>query len=370
MREHRRADRRALVLQEKLLRWHRAHPRTLPWQGTSDPWKIWVSEVMLQQTRVETVIPYYLRFLRRFPTPADLARAPLQDALKLWEGLGYYARVRNLWRAVRQIQRLPQSLTEWKRLPGIGETTARAIVTLAGQGCYLIPDANVQRVLGRLAGRREAHGSSGLRRALEEVFRNLHPVHRDCRELAEALLHLGQTVCLPRGPRCHLCPWNEECKARASGNPERFPGKRRKTHKRPVEVVAALIVRGDRILITQRPPEGLLGGLWEFPGGKVEDGESLEDALRREIREELNLDVEPLRRLMVIRHQYTHLDVRLHFFLCAVRGGEFRPGAGVAGHAWVSTSELDQYAFPAADRRFLQYLKEKGLPHIMTSEGL
>jgi A/G-specific adenine glycosylase len=348
-------------IQERLLGWSRAHGRDLPWRGERDPYRIWVSEVMLQQTRVETVIPYYRRFLSRFPTLRALAEAELDEVLKAWEGLGYYARARNLRRAARRVLedhdgQLPAHRDALLALPGIGPYTVGAILSLAfGQDAAVL-DGNVRRVLSRLFAIDSDPRLAATRRRLWSLAKALLPPGQ-AGPFNEGLMDLGATICTARDPRCTECPLSEVCQGVQAGNPEKYPAR---VPRRPLphyEVAAGVIWRGDQLLISKRHTDDLLGGLWELPGGTRESGETLEKCLVREVREELGIEITVGDLMMTLRHAYTHFRVTLHVFQCRYLSGE--PQAlGCADWRWVRPGELDDFAFPAADRRILVALQE------------
>ncbi len=341
----------------RLLAWYDAGRRDLPWRRTRDPYRIWVSEVMLQQTRVGTVLPYYERFLTRFPTLQDLAAADLGEVLKVWEGLGYYARARNLHRAARELVArggaFPTTLEGWRRLPGVGPYTAAALHSIVNGAPVAAVDGNVRRVLARLMGWKVPDP-----RELRELAQALVPPERPG-EHNQALMELGATLCTPRRPRCDACPLADLCRARASGDPQAFPAPRRRKPLPHHTIGAALLWRDDgRLLISRRPLEGLLGGLWEFPGGKAEPGEALEACVARELREELGVEVEVLGPAHPpIDHAYTHFRITLHVFHCRLVGGTPQAREGVLEFRWVRPEELDAYPFPAADRPVVEALK-------------
>jgi A/G-specific adenine glycosylase len=324
----------------KLLAWFRKGARDLPWRRTRDPYAIWVSEVMLQQTQVATVIPYYERFLRRFPTVEALARARLDEVLKIWEGLGYYARARNLHRAARSLKSLPRTSREWLEVPGVGAYTAAAIASIAYGEPVAVFDGNVRRVLSRLRGR--------------DVL-SAPPPRGNPGDSNQALMELGQRICTPRQPKCAECPLSSDCAGRASGEPEQWPTKKAKKTVPHREVAVGVIWKGDQVYVQRRPEGGLLGGLWEFPGGKREQGETYEEALRREIREETGflIDVGPY--LTTVRHRYSHFSVELHAYHCFHRKGR-------AGGRWVSVEGIEKLAMPAANLRILDSLRRSGPP--------
>ncbi len=345
---------RPATLRRRLLAWYDANRRDLPWRRTRDPYRIWVAETLLIQTQVETAIPFYDRFLQRFPDVHALAEADLDSVLKLWEGLGYYARARNLHRAARQVVeehggRLPADETSLRKLPGIGPYTAAALLSIAFGQPSLAVDGNLRRVISRVY---------DLRRPTPARLRELGTPLLDRQrpgDLNQALMDLGSTLCTPRSPRCPRCPLESLCLARARGRAEARP-ERRPARKRPHHDIAVGVVwRGDEILIAKRRPEGLLGGLWEFPGGKPEPGESLEAAVVREVAEELGIEIAAGSKIASVDHAYSHFEITLHAFHCRYRSGTPRP-LGCQEYAWVKPGELDRYAFPAANRRVLERL--------------
>ncbi len=347
--------------------WWDAGHADLPWRRTRDPYAVWVAEIMLQQTQIAAVIPYYERWLARFPTVEALATAPLDDVLKVWEGLGYYSRARNLYAAARVVVeqyggKLPRTVSELTKLPGIGRYTAGAIASIAFDVPAPVLDGNVVRVLSRVFDVDEDVTRPATRRRLWQLAEAVLPAVRPG-DFNEALMELGQQICLPQNPRCLICPLAAVCLARQRGTqPERpvRPPRRRTPH---FDVVAAVIWRdgapsaGGRFLIAQRPLDGLLGGLWEFPGGKVEMGETPAAALRREIREELALEIEPGEPLAPVAHAYTHFRITLLPIHATYVSGEPQH-LGVIDHAWVKLNEVDQYAFAVTDRKIIAQLRE------------
>ena len=349
-----------------LLSWYADERRDLPWRRTKDPYAIWVSEVMLQQTQVATVLPYYERFLRAFPTVEALAAAPLDRVLKAWERLGYYARARNLHRAAQEVVRehkgrLPTSYEGLLALPGIGPYTAAAIASIAFGVDVPVLDGNVVRVLARLFAVPEDPRRAATRRDLWKRAESLLP--RGKASVAnQALMDLGATVCTSREPRCLACPVRTLCQAHCEGRERKFPARAPRKPIPHVDIAAGLIWNrppGDataRLLVAKRLQNDALGGLWEFPGGKPEAGESLEEALARELREELGICVAVEEPFVEIQHAYTHFRMTLHAFHCRYRSGP--PQAlGCAEWRWVRPRDLSRYAFPTADRRILAALR-------------
>jgi A/G-specific adenine glycosylase len=308
---------------------------------------------MLQQTRIEAVIPYFERWMDRFPSMQHLAAASEQDVLSLWEGLGYYSRARNLHKAARIVVNkyngeLPTDLTSLRTLPGIGRYTAGAIASMAFGLNAATLDGNLRRVFARVfdvAEPADAPAGKEILWALAE--KHLPKGHAG--DYNQALMDLGATLCLPRNPACLLCPLRELCKARALGIQEQRPVLRPKAEVPHYTVTAAVLQRDGKILLAKRPSKGLLGGMWEFPGGKVEQGETIEACLAREIREELGAEIHVGAAFGVYRHAYTHFRITLHAFLCELTDGEPKP-VEASELAWVLPAELGNYPMGKVDR--------------------
>ena len=346
-----------------ILAWWDAGHADLPWRKTQDPYAIWIAEVMLQQTQVSTVIPYFHRWMARFPKVEDLAAAPLKEVLKVWEGLGYYSRARNLHAAAQMIVddyggRLPEDVAELRKLKGVGRYTAGAIASIAFDRPVPVLDGNVIRVLSRLLDLQEDVTKTQTRNYLWEVAADLVPALR-AGDYNQALMELGQTICLPAMPRCHSCPVARHCQARAKGTQQERPVRPPRRKIPHYDVCAGVIWREDgRILIAQRPLDGLLGGLWEFPGGKVQPGESLAEALRREIDEELGIEIEAGRTLATIKHTFTHFRITLYAMHARYVSG-VPQNLEVANHAWVRFDDLDRYPFGVTDQKIIKRLLEE-----------
>jgi A/G-specific adenine glycosylase len=347
----------------RLLDWFAAEARDLPWRRNRTPYRVWLAEVMLQQTQVDTVAPYYERFLAHFPTVASLAQAPLREVLKLWEGLGYYARARNLHAAARQIVaehdgQIPNTFEALLALPGVGHYTAGAVASIAFGRDVPAVDGNARRVLARVFAVREDVSRSAAQRKLETLAGELLPPGK-AGPFNEALIELGATVCTLRAPACDRCPLRASCQARVAGEQEALPIRRPRKRPPHYDVTAAVTVdeRG-RVLVAQRHASDMLGGLWEFPGGKREDGETLPECLAREMREELDLAVEVGEQLVVVEHAYTHFRITLHAFRCRVVSGEPRC-LDCAAFRWVSVAELDALPMSVADRKIARIVQEQ-----------
>jgi A/G-specific adenine glycosylase len=323
------------AFQRDLVRWYRLHHRKLPWRATRNPYKIWVSEIMLQQTRVEVVRDYYNRWLRAFPTVESLAETPYSHVLKLWEGLGYYSRAKNLHRAARILMhqhkgKVPQTAEQLQELPGIGPYTAGAIASIAfGQRVPLV-DGNVARVFARIFNIRAAVTKPAIQKRLWIVAETLLP---DCDPgtFNQALMELGALVCTPVNPRCVVCPMARVCTALSKSIQNELPNR---GDKRPHKLVvhdAALIQRDGRILLQRRPSKGLLAGMWELP--------PLEEKRSRMSQPVLS-----------IRHTITNRRITLRIFACQ-NGERVKSGGRLR---WISPRNLERLTLPAAHRRALE----------------
>ena len=347
---------------ESLLSWYAKAGRDLPWRKGCDPYAIWVSEIMLQQTQVKTVIPYYLRWLAQFPTIEQLAKADLQQVLKAWEGLGYYTRARNLHRAAQEVVQhhggvFPTELEDVLALPGIGRTTAGGILSAAFNQPVAILDGNVKRVLARLVALPvpQAKATNQLWELSETLLDREHP-----KDFNQALMDLGATLCTPKHPNCPSCPWIPYCQAYNLGMQSQLP-MRETSSPLPHKAIGVAVIWNEQgqILIDRRRPEGLLGGLWEFPGGKIEPGETVEECIKREIQEELGIDIAVGDRLITIDHAYSHFRVTLTVHHCRHLAGVPQPIESDEIR-WVTLDEIDQFPFPKANTQIIAALRNQG----------
>jgi len=347
-------------LPPRVLSWYAAARRDLPWRRTRSPYRIWLAEAMLQQTRVGTVIPYYARFLKRFPTLAALAEAPLDDVLAVWAGLGYYARARSLHAAAREVVRkhkgrVPRGLADLLALPGVGRYTAGAIRSIAFNLPAPILDGNVTRVLCRLVGIEANPKASATQKRLWSLAEELVP-EGHARDFNQAMMELGAVVCTPKAPACGTCPASDLCEAFRLGLQGALP---RMPAWKPVphyDVGLGLVWRRRKLLIAKRPPNAMLGGLWEFPGGKREGAEPLAETVRREIKEELGLDVAVGELFVSVKHAYSHFRVTLHAFHCQCPRGRPRPVRADAVK-WVRVEDLSRYPFPTGSLKVIRKLR-------------
>jgi A/G-specific adenine glycosylase len=354
-----------MTFQSDLLAWYDQHAADLPWRENHDAYRVWLSEIMLQQTQVETVKPYFERFLVAFPTVHDLAAAPLDHVLKMWEGLGYYSRARNLHQAAQKVSRdfggqFPQSVDGLVTLSGVGRYTAGAIASIAFGHAAPLLDGNVIRVFARLTDLKadvtQSAVKAGLWKLAEDWLDHTRPG-----DYNQSLMELGRVVCKPRAPLCDECPVQKHCKAFANGTQQERPVKKKKAATPHYDVAAGMIWNdAGQLLIAQRPLDGLLGGLWEFPGGKQEAGETLPDCLRRELQEELAIDVEVGELFTTVPHAFTHFKITLHAFSCRYVVGREPQAVGVRDWKWVRPDELSLYSFGKADREVIRALEERG----------
>ncbi|MCP9792906.1 8-oxo-dGTP diphosphatase MutT [Vulcanococcus limneticus Candia 3F8] len=358
------------VLRAGLLAWgERDGRRLIPWKlrpdggrvGSGeglDPYPIWVAEVMLQQTQLQVVLPYWQRWMAAFPSVEVLAAAGEHDVLLLWQGLGYYSRARRLHQGARQLQGQPwpRDLAAWLALPGIGRSTAGSILSSAFDLPHPILDGNVKRLLARLiaSSRPPARQLARFWQLSELLLDPQRP-----REFNQALMDLGATICTPRQPRCGACPWQGSCTAYAAGDPARYPVKDA-SKPLPFQVIGVgVVLDGEgRVLIDQRLNEGLLGGLWEFPGGKQEPGEAIEATIARELAEELAIEASVGEELITLEHAYSHKRLRFVVHLCRWTAGEPQPLASQQVR-WVRPEELGAFPFPAANARIIAALLER-----------
>ncbi|MFQ6113192.1 MAG: A/G-specific adenine glycosylase [bacterium] len=347
---------------EKLIEWFKKNKRDLPWRQTSEPYRIWVAEVMLQQTQVEQVLPYYEAFIKKYPNVASIARASLSEVLKAWEGMGYYARARNLHTAAEIIVKefggqIPTTHDELIKIPGIGPYTAAAVASIAFNENYPVVDGNVLRVLTRVLKIEEYPRKNGIKSKFVQAAKELLP-EGQASDFNQAMMELGALICTPQRPKCTQCPINFFCQAyQTLDDPSVLPVKKPSKHKPHFNIVVGIIWKMGKILIDQRPREGLLGGLWEFPGGKQEPGETLEECLVREIREEMDIEIRVQGPFLTVQHAYSHFRITLHSFQCQYLSGEPKPRKAINWN-WVAPKELSNYAFPKANKKILDALLE------------
>ena len=349
------------VIQDSLLNWFDKNQRPLPWRRHYEPYHVWVSEIMLQQTQVKTALPYFDRWMKTLPTIKHVAEASEDQILKLWEGLGYYSRSRNLQKAAKQIVEkhrgeFPSDYDDILALPGVGPYTAGAISSIAFNQDRPLVDGNVIRVLSRLFYYTKNTRLPAAERQMWEWAEQIIP-QGQARYFNQAMMELGALICSPKSPDCNTCPLGTVCEARAREKANELPNRGPKKMLKNIAVAIGVIRKGDKVFIQKRPAKGLMAGLWEFPGGKVEKGESKKMALKREVVEEVGIQIKNIKLLKNIKHAYTSFKVDLHCFEADYESGEIQLKAAADGK-WVSVSELSDYPFPAANVRLIKELVE------------
>ncbi|MEF3313643.1 A/G-specific adenine glycosylase [Paenibacillus sp. GYB004] len=372
-----------LYFSKHLLEWYNVHKRDLPWRRSRNPYYIWISEVMLQQTRVETVIPYFHRFVEKFPSVEALADAPEEEVLKAWEGLGYYSRARNLQAAVREVKevyggRVPDTQEEISSLKGVGPYTAGAVLSIAYNKPEPAVDGNVMRVLSRYFLLRDDIAKPATRIGMERLAKELIP-EGEARDFNQALMELGATVCTPKSPHCLTCPVMEHCAGRMEGAVDELPVKTKAKPPRPEKRAVAFIEgageNAGKVLARQRPKEGLLARMWELPHVLLpetiaalgtESDEAAMHCLSESLASEYGLEVEPLAPMMDAEHTFSHIHWQMRVYRCRFAGlaGRAAENGSAAGDSddgnvflWFGERELEQYALPNV---FLKILKQAG----------
>jgi A/G-specific adenine glycosylase len=351
------------ALQDTLLRWFAQHGRDLPWRRTYLPYHIWISEIMLQQTQMDRVVVYFTRWLDRFPDLASLATAPEQEVLRLWEGLGYYSRAKNLLKTAALLcsehdAALPEDHAVLLQLPGIGRYTAGAIMSLAFNQSHPIVDANVERLFARLFNLAGPVKEKSTHAFIWRKAAELIP-HGKARFFNQALMELGALVCLPRSPRCDACPLRGHCEAFAQEVVKERPvaGKPKESIK--ISMVSGVLRHRGKIYIQKRLADDVWPNLWEFPGGRIEEDETPEQALVREFREETGFAVHDLKKIATISHSFTRYRITLHCYHCRLQGSDTGPVLHAAQeYRWADPDELENFAFPAPHRRLIHRLAE------------
>jgi len=336
-----------------LLSWWDHTRRPLPWRKDRSPWRTWVSEVMLQQTRVAAVIPYFQSFMDLFPDPARLAAADSNLLMKTWEGLGYYRRVVHLQRAAARVVtehagEIPKDPRAFAALPGAGPYITAAVMSIAFGHALPAVDGNVLRVIARYRGSFNDIGEPRERRRVERMLHRVIPADRPG-DFNEALMELGAMVCLPRRANCAACPLASACRSHSLGLTTVLPIRSRRASIPEREVAVALVCNGDRILVRRRPP-GHLGGLWEFPGGRLRSGETPQAAIQRKCHEELNMSVRVGEVITAVRHAYTHFRIHMQVFRAVCSS---RPPVETDNLRWILPAQLEDLPLPGANRKSL-----------------
>ncbi len=353
-------------LQRSLLSWFSKNQRDLPWRKSYIPYEIWISEIMLQQTQMDRVRLFFDRWMEIFPDIQTLAAAPEQQVLKCWEGLGYYSRARNIQKSAALLQdqfhgRIPRHRKDLLRLPGIGPYTAGAIASIAFNRDVPVVDANIERIFARLMNIDLIPGSPKAKKLYWQKAEELLP-HGEARNFNQALMELGALICRPRQPQCTDCPLAEYCLAlKYDLIPER-PVPKKSTKVISIEMATGLLIHKGQIYIQQRLADDVWGSLWEFPGGRMEKGETAEETVVREFMEETELAVQIQSKITTTVHHYTRYRVTLHCFLVNLNQNDCVPVLHAAQQFhWVSFEQLDTFAFPAGHRKLIQFMKTHNL---------
>ena len=347
-------------LRRRLLGYYQRSKRDLPWRMSSDPYVVWVSEVMLQQTQVSSALPYFHRWMARFPTLESLAAAGEDDVLHAWQGLGYYRRARLLRAAAKRVLarhggQVPRDPAQLRELPGVGRYSAAAIASIAFGHPVAVVDGNVRRVLARLFRLRESPSAGPLGPRLWRLAEHLLPA-RHAGRFNQAMMDLGATICTPRAPRCGDCPLRPLCRAAREGVAEKYPQAPNAPPMRAVQAVAGLLRRQGRWLVVRpRAARGRWAGLWQFPNTECRPGESAEAALRRAFADAVGLAVRVGNVQMAVKHSVTRFRIHLEAHLCTARRGRASP-KGVDELAWKRGFELSALAMPAPHRRIANWV--------------
>ena len=347
------------TITRKLLLWYSKNKRLLPFRKTNDPYKIWVSEVMLQQTKMKTVIPYYKRWVKYYPTLQSAADERIDNLLKLWEGLGYYQRCRNFHKALKIVAtnyngKIPNSLNQFIDLPGVGEYTAGAVLSIAFNKPVPAIDGNVKRVMSRILGIKNLtlHNKNRIEKTIYKIIPKGNPG-----DFNQALMELGALLCTPQRPICTKCPITNYCNAYKLSKPELYPLPKEPKKLPHYIIVTGIIWRESKFYIQKRNEKSMLAGLWEFPGGKVENKESLERALKREIKEECGIIPIIKEKIGCVEHSYSHFSISLNCFHCIESDKKIRFSKN---GAWITNKEIASYPFPRANHKLFSLINKKG----------
>ena len=345
---------------KELLLWYDNNNFLMPWRINKNPYRIWISEIMLQQTQVKTVIPYYEKWMVRYPTVEILADSNLDDILKSWEGLGYYKRAHNIKKSSEIIQyNLGGSFPkhgELKKLPGIGDYTYSAIMSIAFDEKVPAIDGNVKRVSSRIF--EEKFSTPSEIKTLSNELKKYMPNNRPgC--FNQAIMDLGREICKPQNPECCKCPIHNNCKALINESVNQYPVKEERKKPPILDVVVGFIFNDDmEFLITKRPQNKMLGGLWELPGGKKEEKETFKTCLKREIKEELNINIEVQKKIGTVKHSYSHFKIRLHGFMCKAKSGKLKIQAA-DDYSWIKLNDIENFSFPKATHKIFEKINDK-----------
>ena len=340
----------------KLLKWYYNQNIALPWRHNDDPYRVWISEIMLQQTQVKTVIPYYEKWMIQYPSLNCLSKAKLDDLLLLWQGLGYYKRVTAIFNTVQIIKhkyslKIPRDFNALLTLPGIGDYTASAILAIAFKEKQIPIDGNIKRIVSRIY--QYSNPSPNLKeyKSFSQKLINNSKIS----DSVQALMDLGRMICKPKLPLCKICPLKAHCLSYQNGNVSLYPQILKRKQVPIYNVVVGLIIKDNKFLISKRLKDGLLGNLWELPGGKIKPEETKDSCLLREVKEEIDIKIKIVKEIGMIKHQYSHFKVNITLFKCnyisgtakAIESQEIR---------WIGFNQKKQFAFPTATHKLFKLL--------------
>ena len=343
-------------MRKKLLNWYCDNKRILPFRGSKDPYKIWLSEVMLQQTQVSTVLPFYNKWIRRFPGSFSLIKKNINTVLKYWEGLGYYKRCNNFYKANKIVVKdfngkVPKEKAQFMALPGVGEYTASAVMSIAFNQPYPVIDVNVKRIMSRLLGIKNLtpYNQKRIKGFLDKNICRKKPG-----DFNQAMMDLGALVCKPIKPCCGDCPLQHYCYANKSQKPEHYPTKKQSKQIPHFDISLGVIWRGNKFYIQKRNIESMLGGLWEFPGGKIKENENKITALKRQIKEECGIQVQVLNKIGSIKHSYSHFKITIYCFFCKELDVLLKLNQNAR---MITFEEIKRYPFPKANHKIFKLFK-------------
>ena len=337
-----------------LFDWYNIQSYEMPWRDSCSPYKIWISEIMLQQTQVKTVKPYYLNWIEKFPTVKAVANSNIDNILKVWEGLGYYQRAHNIHESSKIILNqfngnIPDNYNDLISLKGIGDYTASAILSIAYNKPYPVFDGNIKRIISRMYKLKNQNDIiEKSKKTIKECMQLINPG-----DINQSFMDLGREVCTPQNPKCYICPINFKCKAYHSKQVNLYPPKSKKTKKPIYDVAVGFIWKNNKILISKRHRDKLLGGLWELPGGKKNRTEKLEECLKRELLEELDIKVEISKKIGKIKHSYSHFGINMTGFICNYKKGKAKALASEKIQ-WINLQEIPNFAFPRATTKLFE----------------
>ena len=343
---------------QKVISWYIENKRPLLFRDSKDPYKIWLSEIMLQQTQVRTVLPYYKKWIKKFPTLKTVSLSNIDSLLKLWEGLGYYKRCINFYKASKIVidiynGKIPDKKKEFLALPGVGEYTASAVLSIAFSKPFHVLDGNVKRVMSRVLGIKELSNFNlkKINKFLEQSICKSRPG-----DFNQGLMEIGALVCRPINPKCDECPLSENCCALANGHPENFPSKKTRKPRPKYDVVVAIIWRDNKFYIQKREKDKMLGGLWEFPGGVVNKGEDPKLFLKHKVFKECGTDLKILKKAGIVDHAYSHFTIKLCGYFCLEKN---LPIKEKANRKWILKKNIKDYPFPKANHKLFRQFEIK-----------